>query len=286
MRPLPALIFSGLVLSACTTAPERPTENTPGMNPLLAELASALPGHYASLANDQAGPENMLNMRVERESLLDPDRVAFMLTQSQPGQADRRFLLGLEPAVDQSQFEGRFAPVSRSGEISHHCQMRFQLREDGFSGQTRAEECRFGEGNHATGLIKEIAFDGRQLVIGDRLVQLADGSAAAPDQVHAFFRVRQFEGWAGRREGGDWRRASNFGLSSAGGYAEPVDAAGMSLGVGLELRRHRLPQGHILRLSVTDLASGELIAESWADPEAEALGLALPDLQVGLNQIN
>jgi hypothetical protein len=286
LRSIAALVLCGLMLSACTSTPERPDNQPLGLNPLLAELANALPGRYASLASGDGENEDALSLRVERESLLDPDRVAFMLTQSQPGQADRRFLLGLEPTVEQGRFEGRFAPIGRSGEISRHCRMSFQLREDGFSGQTQAEECRFGEGDQATGLIKEIAFDGRQLVIGDRLVQLPAGSAAAPDQVHAFFRVRHFDGWAGRLEGGDWRRASSYSLSSDGGYVEPTDAAGMSLGVGLELHRHRLPQGHILRLSAIDLESGVVIAESWADPDAEALGLALPDLQVGINRVD
>lgn len=282
MRKLSALILSGLLLSGCTTTPDRPGDMTVGMDPMLAELANALPGRYASLAASAQDQGGQLQLTVERESLLDPDRVAFMLIQNQPGQVERRFLLGLEPAGEQGHFNGRFAPISRSGEIQRDCRMVFQLRDNGFSGQTRPDECRFGEGDQATGLIKEIAFDGSQLVIGDRLVRLLDGSSAAPDQVHVFFPVRRFEGWAGRMEDGDWRRASSFVVSSGGTYVEPADAAGMSLGFGIELRRHQLPQGHILRLSVTDLDSGQLIGESWADPDAEALGLALPDLQVGL----
>lgn len=284
MKRLSALILTGLLLSACTTPVPRPAESAPGLDAQLAELARALPGQYASLGSAAHGQDDQLRLTVEREALLDSNRVAFMLIQSQPGQSERRFMLGLEPAGEPGRFKGRFAPISRSGDIQRDCEMTFQLKEDGFSGQTQAEQCRFGEGNQSTGLVKEIGFDGRQLVIGDRLVDLGTGNAAGPDQIHVFFPVRHFDGWAGRLEGQDWRRAVAFELSTAGGFVEPVDAAGMSLGFGIELRRHRLPQGHILRLSVVEMASGELIGESWADPEAEALGLALPDLQVGLGQ--
>jgi hypothetical protein len=35
---------------------------------------------------------------------------------------------------------------------------------------------------------------------------------------------------------------------------------------------------------VIDLDSGEILGESWSDPEADQLGIALPDLQVGLER--
>jgi hypothetical protein len=279
------VIGTALLLAACAGAPERPAGPAIGLSPALQELARTLPGHYGT-AIERADGSQPLELVIERESLLDPERLAFMLIQSQRGSAERRFLLGLETADGDSDIEGRFAPVSADGRVGRDCRMQFQLSRNGFSGQTRAEECRFGEGDQATGLIKEIAFDGRQLIIGDRLVRLADGSAAAEDQVQAFFRAHQFRAWAGRREGESWRRSAGFELSSAGSYSEPADAAGMSLGFGIELGLYRMAQDTILRLSVIDLDSGDILGESWADPQADQLGLALPDLQVGLERVD
>lgn len=282
MKPLITLTAAGLLLGGCATTPA-PERRPAVINPVLQELAGALPGRYATAA-DRQRPGERLELIVERESLLDPERLAFLLTQHHSGAGQRRFLLGLEFDGQGSEVQGRFAPVSADGQVGRDCHMRFQLHSDGFSGQTRAEECRFGEGSQATGLIKEIAFDGQQLVIGDRLVRLDDGSPAAEDQIHAFLRAAGFQAWAGRREGESWRRSSGFELDSGGTYFEPVDAAGMSLQIGIDLGLYRMPQGPILRLSVIDLDSGEILGESWSDPQADQLGIALPDLQVGLER--
>jgi hypothetical protein len=284
---LAAMMATALLITGCATGPERSESTWPANTHSLREISATLPGDYStSLTREQRlNGHDPLVLNVRREALIDQDRIAFTLTQRRGNEPPRAFLLGLEPGSVENELTGLFAPLDESGQTRRQCTMLFTVRSDGFSGQSDPESCRFGEGDQATGLLKEIAFDGSQLVIGDRLVRLPGGETVAEDQVHAFFRVRHFSGWGGRMENGDWRLARDFDLHSAAGYIEPLDAAGMSLGFGLELSRHTLSAAgqHILRLTLTDLENGEILAQSWADPEAESIGIALPDMQVGLD---
>jgi hypothetical protein len=281
-----ALPLALILLAGCTAVPERSTERQPFIHPWLADLGSILPGDYStSLTRQQRidGAQPLL-LNVRQEAGSEAHQAVFVLSQQQPGAPTRSFLLGLEASDRPDQLDGFFAPVDAQGQIHHRCNMRFMTRHDGFSAQTEPSECRFGQGEQTTGLLKEIAFDGSQLVIGDRLIRLHDDQSLGEDQIHAFHRVRHFTGWAGQREGETWRVASSFQLHTADDYFEPVDAAGMSLGFGISLARHDSgpERGQLLRISVIDLETGKVLAQSWADPDAELLGLALPDLQVGL----
>ncbi len=284
---LTALATTAVLITGCVTSPETTDSGWSENAHSLRQIGAALPGDYStSLTREQRlGGQNPLVLNVRREVLTDHDRIAFTLTQRRGNEPPRAFLLGLEPGDADNELTGLFAPLDQSGQSRRRCTMLFTLRSDGFSGQSDPETCRFGEGDQATGLLKEIAFDGSQLVIGDRLMRLPGGEPVAEDQVHAFFRIRHFSGWGGRLENGVWRLARDFDLHSAAGYIEPLDAAGMSLGFGVEISLHTLSAagGHILRLTVTDLHDGEILAQSWADPEAESIGIALPDLQVGLD---
>jgi hypothetical protein len=280
-------VLAGLLaLTGCATVAERGNDvEAVGLN-LIAELHRTLPGDYATVLSRQQRLDAIepLLLNVRAEPSFDPGELILVLAQRQGDGPLRSFLLTVSISETPDRLDGAFAPLDERGQPRRDCAMEFSVRTDGFSGQTDPQSCRFGEGERATGLIKEIAFDGDQLVIGDRLVRLADGMPAADDQIHSFFRVRYFSGWAGRLEGDRWRLAKAFELHSGDGYIEPVDAAGMSLGLGVELARHEpgSERGQILRLSLIDLDSGEILAQSWADPDAESLGIALPDVQVGL----
>lgn len=264
-----------------------PTPNAERNAAILAEIARALPGDYRTAASRQQREtgDEPLWLSVRREAAGDPAQVVFTLAQRQGEGRERLFRLGLASRSDSEELTGFFAPTEPSGRVQRSCALTISIRSDGFSGVTDPATCRFGG---ETGLLKEIAFDGRQLVIGDRLVRLPDGQVRGPDQVHAFFRVHAYSGWAGIRAGEDWLRADVFQLHGGGDVLALQDAAGMPLGVSVELTRYIVSAGEspLLRLRAFDSETGEVLAESWADSDARSLGLALPDFQIGLERSN
>ncbi len=276
-----------LGVAACTTSPER--KPGPSVNdPVLEQLAATLPGDYATSAVDA---NNMLLLTVTTAPLIRQDPLVFYLTQQQSGQPNRRFALALRRAELPGAYEGFFAPLDASDRPVRRCDIDVTLRSSGLSAVTDPQTCQFGQGDAALGLIKEFAFDGNQLVIADRLVAASTATAGAAtiiqDQIHSFHRIVRFTGWAGIKEGESWRLTRSIELDSANGQSEPLDAAGMALGFVVTLSRQRLDQMDtpILRLSVFDPDSGKTIAQSWADPDARAIGIALPDLQIGLTRV-
>lgn len=284
MRPdriLFALAMIGLV-GGCAVAPEsdREENRTP---PVISQLAATLPGRYTTVTESDA--DQTLSLEVDLAPSDSNDALKLWMVQRSADEDPRQFALTIVAEGEADRMGGSFAPLSRNRETGRHCDMVFRVNERGLAGETDPGECRFGEAGNETGLLKEIAFDGRQLVIGDRLVDLTTGEPAAPDRIHEFYRVRTLSGWAGVRNGDSWRIARDLELDSGAGMIEPVDAAGMGLGIRIGLSYYRMERGEarvMLRLSVTDSESGELIGESWADPDSRSVGLALSDLQVGL----
>ncbi|MEE4329501.1 MAG: hypothetical protein V2J10_01440 [Wenzhouxiangella sp.] len=276
-----------LLLSGCQALPES-TAPDPGEDEdasILFEIGRVLPGEYSTavLRQDGATGGDPLRLSVLIEPGGQADRVQFRLIQQQGSGPARYFRLGFDAMPDSPGLAGFFAPSDASGQIQRSCALRVSVRSDGFTAWTDPGECRFGE---ETGLLKEIDFDGRRLMIGDRLVRLDDAASRGTDQVHTFYPVHVYAGWAGKRAEGDWLRAERFRIHSAGGALALVDAAGMSLGVSLQLTPYRLSveEAPLLRLQAYDSESGEVIAESWSDPGTRTLGLAVPDLQVGLQR--
>lgn len=271
-----------LMLVGCATAPQTSTDpDRP--SPVLQQIAARLPGEYVSI-QDENRPVQSLS--IERRSGAEPDEVAFSLIQADAGgENQRRYGLSLQTAGIENRLDGRFALLNPQGRARRSCPMKFHVTDQGLVGETDPASCRFGEGAEAVGLLKEMAFDGQSIRIGDRLVEAESGEPRGEDQVIRFFRARQFSGWLGIRDGEEWRIARDFGLRPGVGV-EPLDAADMSLGVLIELNYYRMERGNddiLLRLTVTDVESGETIAESWAAPGSRNIGVALPDLQVGLN---
>jgi len=278
---LPAAL---LLLAGCATVPDDRAADRPSAEArALIEISQALPGEYLSSRNRRQREADEAPLRISIETL-PSDRLGqagFMLSQRQGDGPTRHFLVAMD-VEDQGRIGGAFAPVDENGQVRRRCDMRFSLHSNGFSGETDPQTCRFGA-DQSTGLLKEIAFDGTLLVIADRLIDLESGESLASDQVHRFVRIRPYAGWAGRLEGNNWRLVRQLDLAT-GEAREPADAANMSLGLHLELEAIELQEGEeiVLRLNVSDSETGAVLGQAWADPDAESLGLALPDIQIGL----
>ncbi len=287
---LPAIagLLTALVLSGCATTTTQPQErnNQERLHPALQEVAAALPGQYSTPA--RSGSSRRLQIEVIADPSAPPGTVRMMMIQTRsdrPDASPRQFQWQLQAADgDDNGLQGLFAPMNAAGQIQRHCAMSVSVRREGLTAQTEPTECSFGEGEQLTGLLKEIAFDGRQLVIGDRLIRIPSGEPAAEDQITRFVRDRVFTGWAGVRDGSDWRMAVDVEAVTGSTPIEPRDAAGMSLGLEIGIDHYEMSRSDQvkLRLSVTDTVSGEILGESWADADARSIGIALPDLQIGL----
>jgi hypothetical protein len=278
----PAAGLLALVVSGCAAGPEasNQTEQPPAV---LQQIASRLPGDYVSV-RDEDRPTQSLT--IDQRSARQADAVAFSLIQAgRDDGSERRYGLELAPGALDNRLDGRFALLGPDGRERRSCPMAFHLTDRGLVGETAPDSCRFGDGNDAVGLLKELTFDGMKIRIGDRLVDPETGEPRGRDRVIHFLPVRPFNGWLGVREGDQWRIARDVRLTP-GSRVEPRDAAEMSLGVAIALDYYRMERGDsgpILRLTVTDKRSGEVIAESWTGPKSGSIGVALPDLQVGLS---
>ncbi|WP_376695415.1 hypothetical protein [Wenzhouxiangella sp. EGI_FJ10305] len=277
-----AVALLALILTGCAATPD--TSTVPDRpSPVLQQIATRLPGQYVSVRDKDRAIQSM---SIEKRSASDADGVAFSLVQSSADGADeRRFGLSLRPGKLDNRLNGRYALLGPGGEVRRSCPMNFHVTQRGLVGETDPASCRFGEGAEAVGLLKEIAFDGRGIRIGDRLMDPESGEPRGQDQVIRFFPARDFSGWLGIRDGDEWRVARDFSLRP-GVAIEPLDAADMSLGFSIELNYYRMERGNeetLLRLTITDSESGETVAESWTEPGSRNIGVALPDLQVGLN---
>lgn len=274
-----------VVASGCATAPESGPEEAPANSGLLRQVASRLPGVYVSLSGDD---QPVQQLRVEQAGGGEPGTLTLRLVQGgSTEQAKRTFGLRLTPTSMAARLDGELALLDASGATRRSCPMRFQAGGEGLIGETDPSTCRFGEGQEAVGLLKEIAFDGRRLVIGDRLVDPADGETRGDDQVITFLPAPAFEGWAGVRDGDRWRVAEPFRTAPGNEASAPVDAAGMPLGFSVALNYYRYAredEAILLRLTLSDSTSGKILGEAWAEPGSETIGLALPEIQVGISR--
>lgn len=268
-----------LLLGGCAVTPS--AEEPEHSSPALQQIAARLPGDYLSVREDDLGARTLTIERRGGDGVTD---LALSMTQS-GGDAVRRYGLKLAPGAMDNRLDGEFALLDPQGRARRSCSMDFHLTERGLVGETDPASCRFGEQSETVGLLKEIAFDGRVLRIGDRLIDPESGEPLGPDQVIRFLPSRAFSGWLGVREGEEWRVARDFSLQT-GASIEPLDAAQMSLGISIALNYYRMERGGneiLMRLTVTESGTGEILAESWAAAGSETIGVALPDLQVGLS---
>jgi len=288
-RPL-VLTTLVVLLAGCAASGDREAAK-PGLGSA-ERVARMLAGSYAGRSSaGAAGADSAelvrLDARVER---IASDGVQTSMSQRHGGGPERNFTLIFRPGTVAGRLEGTFAPLNAQGRPVGSCPIEVVVRSDGFVARTNAGTCRFGAGSEEVALIKEIAHDGHTLVIGDRVVDPDSGQNRMSDQILQLERIRGYSGWVGVRDAGEpgsgdaWRMANGVLIQSDGLGLDPEDAAGMALGVTLDLAPYRVREGEppVLRLRVFDSASGQLLGQSWADPLATRIGLALPAVQVGL----
>lgn len=272
-----------LFLAACAVDQPRSTPARERPTPALQQIAARLPGEYVSVQSEGRPVQTLL---VEQRGDNNDDSLALSLIQSAEGDGQRRYYgLELEPSDIDNRLTGRFALLGSGGSVRKSCPMQFHITRRGLVGETTPDSCRFGDGENEIGLLKEFAFDGRGITIGDRLVNLQSDQGQGGDQIIDFLPARDFNGWLGTFEGGEWRVARDFTLRT-GEREVPLDAADMDFGVVLALNYYRMEESGreiLMRLTVTDRESGQVVAETWAEPGSGTLGIALPDLQVGLS---
>ena len=284
---LTALVVS---LAGCAVPAERNVSES-GLGSA-ERVARMLAGSYAGRSSTPAANVNFaelvrLDARVQR---IASGGVETSMSQRQGDGAERNFILIFRPTAVATRLEGTFAPLDAGGHPAGSCPIEVTVRSNGFVARTNAATCRFGAGSAEVALIKEIAHDGQTLIIGDRVVDPESGQNRMSDQILQLERVRGYSGWVGVRDAGvhdsgsAWRMADEISIQSDGLGLDPEDAAGMALGVTLDLAPYHVHAGEspVLRLRVFDSASGELLGQSWADPLATRIGLALPAVQVGL----
>ncbi len=105
---------------------------------------------------------------------------------------------------------------------------------------------------------------------------------------------RWFSGWAAINGGGpharatntDWHMQNDLQLASDGGRVVLHWRDGVPTGYSLELARVSYPERKlvVLQLSVIEDKTGKPLAYVWADDKADAIGLNLGWLQVGLQE--
>lgn len=277
------------VLLAACAAPRGDEGNSPPRLESAERVARVLAGRYAGYSTgpdageESAGELVRLDTRIDR---VGADAIELTMRQRTGESGPRHFELVLEPTTVATRLEGSFSPLGPDGRRLGSCPIEVSVQSDGFVARTDPATCRFGEGGAASALIKEIAHDGQRLVIGDRVVDPDTGESRMADRVLQLDRVRSYAGWAGVRDGpgSAWRIADAIELESDGRMVDPEDAAGMSLGISLELGPHRVrsDEAPVLRLRAFDRETGELLGQAWADPQATRVGLGLPEIQVGL----
>lgn len=274
-----------LLLAACAT-PEPGVESESDRAIVAVEpVVAMLVGEYAGLSWPEGEPGSPVRIRIDRVSAASGDAV-LQMQQFDAAGVERRFRIRLEATKLATRLVGSFEPLNEDGQALGRCALELIVRGQGVLARTDAASCRFGSGADALALIKEIAHDGDRLVIADRVVAAGTDRAIQPDRMLEAVRVRGFRAWAGSRDSVDepWRMARDLQIRSDATSVRPQDAAGMLLGVDLDLGLHRVSaQGPtVLRLRAFDIESGELLGQAWADPDAVRLGLALPHLQIGL----
>jgi len=281
------LTLCGLVslLTGCASAPETRSASA---SSLLQQISATATGDYAS-SLEETDPALLLTVAAE-PLVGGGDQLTLNLVQQEPGVSVRRFRLALRQTPETATYplEGVLAPLGADGRVVAECPLVVRTGAQGLSVSTEAESCVFGTGTDRIGLAKELLFSGEQVRVADRLVRGSgpDSETLSLTELR-FHRLIQYTGWVGVREGDQWRIARDLRLDTANDSFEPVDAAGMSLGLIIQLDHARLEDTGetIVRLSVVDLQEERTLARAWSEPGAARIGLATPTIQVGLERL-
>ncbi|MFW6341062.1 MAG: hypothetical protein ACOC0Q_09355, partial [Wenzhouxiangella sp.] len=278
-------ILAVLGLAGCAVPGERnPDAAAENSGAALGMMANRVQGVYGAAQRlDQDKPDIQMVVSAAR-----PDQATLMLElRERRAERQRGMLLQLRAGDGALPlFEGYFSPLLADGTVSPRaCPMRFRLRNGLLSGQTEADQCRFGQGSDAIGLVKEVALDGRNLIIADQLAP-AGGRPAQPPDILRLHRLETFRGQVRVRDDSGWRTAEQIELTVGGAPIEPLDAAGMTLGirVRLALIESRSAESPLLYLQAGDAEGTRVLGQAWSDIASERLGLALDGIQITLEK--
>lgn len=167
------------------------------------------------------------------------------------------------------------------------CTVYWRRTESSFEGETRGNECRFRDPRSGEVVTRHRRWSasGDELTWEERRVT----SRGEETVTLRFAAVDWYSGWAGVRgrddDGrgeGEWQIERRLRLHDGGGSRDLPAVGGTAHRIRLE--RLRWPKSGIrmLRLSVIEAASGDLVAYAWAPPDASYIGIHLGWLQVGL----
>ena len=292
-RAISALLVCVLLAACATPSPPRsPATHQSSPMDAVDSLIASVEGVYDQPAQiDRPAPPFHLAVRFQPVSNLDRDADrsnyrGLLLTQARSGENPRQFAVTLTFDSSGEFIRGRFAPLGAQGNELGSCPVSMAISRGGFVLETDPQTCRFGQGAGEMLLHKEMAFSNEQIVIADRLFQPGSNLPAQNDVVVRFLRRQTFQAQAAVLEGGNRRLSVPLGLDTSASPTAAVDAAGMSLGADLILRYYEMQDARqtvVLRLSVVDHASEEMLGEAWSEPGATVMGLNLRELEVVLN---
>lgn len=176
------------------------------------------------------------------------------------------------------------------------CEVYWTFVEDYFKGYMKERACSFVSKRSGKEIfvtdnlrltpdeiwIRDEAFDAD----GNRIFGNVDGLH------HKNRRVRYFSGWGGVKIAGpgatadddEWHFVERFTLHNEGQIVPIVGKDGQSSGYSIQLAylTYQNTSRPVLKLGLIDDSTGETIAYSWANPEAEMIGMNLRWAQVGL----
>lgn len=279
---VPALIVA--LAQGCALAPS--TGNDSEVEGAAGRLAGLLAGEYTARDGSSAPGAARHELTITRLAGASMDQPVLQLRQFRDGEPVRADRLVLQPGPDATVVQRVLRRNGSGWQALEGCEVHWRPVADGFRGETRGDGCRFRNPRtdgvvtlerrwHATG--RRLGLEERYRGDGERGLQLA------------FERVRWFRGVAGVRARGpdgrgtgEWRVERELRLHDGGALREFPDAAGGELALRLERLDGPGSRVSMLRLEVLDAATGEVMAQAWAPPDAGRIGLHLGWLQVGL----
>lgn len=281
-----------LALQACAVSPG--PDGSGGGEPVEA-LAESLAGEYSNHAQVWEAERGDGPVPVSYQVSIVPaagsgDARTLHFRQYRAGRRsspyrEARFLL--EPGPDGGIHQRVERRVDGGWQALPGCTIEWQRSEEGFEGSTRGDECRFRDPRSGEAVTRH-----RQWSVGDGGFAWQERrvtSRGEEVETLRFIPVDWYSGWAGvRARGGDgggegdWRIERGLRLHDGGAVRELPEVNGAAHAIRLE--RLRWPNSGIrmLRLSVVEAATGELVAYAWAPPDTAYIGIHLGWLQVGL----
>jgi hypothetical protein len=284
-----------MVLAGCATLDHGPdtlemgsTQPAQALNRWLTQLE----GDYESARQWQPNQPDGAESPITRLQFARQGSSEVRMSQRNGSAPARHFIWAFATAESSTLTEplsGQFITLGPDGQVRGQCPLRVTTMADGLVAETIPERCQFDTEQGQMGLLKELAFDGQRLIIADQLVDLDSGQDMGPARLLETWRSVRFTGWAGRLDGADhWRLARPIVIDSREAGIEPLDAAGMDLGISVQLDYYqpRDSATPLLRLRLdSENRNGEITtAQAWADKDATEIGLSLPTVQVGLTR--